>query len=448
MRSSFRQVIFFAAALAFSISLAGLPASAAPGDLDTSFGIQGQLYDTTMYRVRATVVQPDGKIVVVGSTWYTTGPYSFDAPSVTRYNTDGSLDYSFGTQGSVLASTTSGYGGYFDGVALQNDGKIVAVGYRGPDSFVVRLTPNGSFDTTFSGDGKVAFGYPVANYDSSRMTSVAIVSGDNILVAGTVEYDYVYDPYHNSTDIFLARLNSNGSFDSTFGFAGRQKLHHAYDLNDIAVSMAIHPTSGKIALALKDDSHMKVALLNENGTFDTNFGNSGVAVADFGYHSEANSVAFQRFIVSVGGYPAITTRLVVGGWAYASSTTKWDFALARFTMYGELDTSFSGDGLVRKALSYQSDMIRAIRIDSAGRIITAGPRMWNSVTDFALVRFTRDGDYDTTFGNQGKVYTQFFSEGIHIDAEASAVALTPEGKIVVAGGYRSGDGTLLARYEP
>ncbi len=419
--------------------------SAAPGDLDTTFGIMGQLQDTTMGQIRTTIVQPDGKIIVVGSRYYTDQSVTSQVPAVARYNSDGSLDYEFGTEGWVLGDTASGS---FYGGVLQSDGKLVAAGSRNSDSFIVRFNANGTFDTTFSGDGKLTFTFPGPNYESSRLTCVAIVPvTDKILVAGTVLFPY--EPNVNRSDIALARINANGSFDAAFGTAGKKKLDIAYDSNDVPTSMAVHPTNKKIALSLKDDSDFHVAMLNENGSFDTSFSGNGVVKTDFyGNSDAAESVAFQRLIVSVGGYPAITTRLVVGGSAYSSSTTKWDFALARYKTDGTLDTSFHDDGKVRKALSYDNDMIKAIRIDPAGRIVTAGPRRWNSYTDFAVVRFTPDGEYDTEFGNQGKVYTQFFLSGLHINAEPSALALAPDGKIVVASGYWTGHNRLLARYEP
>lgn len=446
MKKQLSSASLIASFLFLAASFVGV--NAAPGDLDTSFGIQGQLRDTTLYRTRGGVVQPDGKIVVVGSIWYTVGYVTFEAPSVVRFNTDGALDHTFGTAGAVRTTDVVEHSGYFDGVVLQGDGKIVATGYRGTASFVVRLNADGSFDTTFSGDGKFAFNYPAPDYNRSRLTSVAIASNGKIVVAGTVEYDYVYDPYHDSNDIFVARLNADGTLDSTFGTAGKQIHDHVYDTNDIAVSMAIHPGNGKIALALEDDNHIKVALLNTDGSLDTSFSNNGYAAADFGYRSLATTIAFQRWLTNVGGFPAWTYRIVVGGWAYESSTTVWDFALARFKLDGSLDNGFDGDGKVRKALSYQSDMIRSIRIDASARIVAAGVRRWNNVESFAVVRFTRDGAYDTTFGNQGKVYTSFFVNGTQVDADGSSVALGPDGKIVVAGGYWPGDRTFLARYEP
>ncbi|HTH37330.1 MAG TPA: hypothetical protein VL572_05150, partial [Pyrinomonadaceae bacterium] len=144
---------------------------------------------------------------------------------------------------------------------------------------------------------------------------------------------------------------------------------------------------------------------------------------------------------------------VVGGLTYSSSVTERDFALARYKMDGTLDTAFDVDGKVRKALSYSWDEITAMRVDSSGRIVTAGRRFWNANWHFALVRFERDGYFDSAFGNQGKVYTLFYSGGNQIDAEASALALAPDGKIVVAGYSASGSifgetPILLARYEP
>jgi hypothetical protein len=65
-----------------------------------------------------------------------------------------------------------------------------------------------------------------------------------------------------------------------------------------------------------------------------------------------------------------------------------------------------------------------------------------------VVRFTADGAYDPTFGNQGKVYSQFFLNGIHVDAPAYTLAIAPDGELVVASGEFSGHNKFLARYEP
>src|SRR5687767_10981334 len=97
MRFSFKQFALFLITLSFSISAAPQFVAAAPGDLDTSFGILGQVQDSTLSTIRGTVVQSDGKIIAVGQ--------KNSQAAIVRYNFDGSVDYSFGTQGTAVLGT-------------------------------------------------------------------------------------------------------------------------------------------------------------------------------------------------------------------------------------------------------------------------------------------------------------------------------------------------------
>ncbi len=435
---TFKRFALFAITVALSISAASQYVVADSGDLDTTFGTVGQLYDSTLSEVRGTAVQSDGKIIAAG--------FKDSKAAVARYNSDGSVDTSFGTEGVVLAAPAYSF---FFSVAVQPDGKIVAAGRSASNAFVVRLNTNGTFDTTFSGDGKLTISF-VRDFYYSEVSTVAIVpNSDKIVVAGTVYYDTVDYPCVEGTDIVFARINSNGTFDSTLGSFGKKRL----DMNcrDVLTSMAIHPTNGRIAFTTEGHGDFEVGMLNEDGSFDTTFGGDGLVETDFNgtsyQHDRATSVAFQRWLVTAGGYLGWTTRLVVGGTAYGSSATVYDWALARYRLDGTLDTAFDGDGRVRKALSYQYESVEAIKIDSQQRIVTTGRRGWNGTNDFALVRFTRDGAYDTTFGNGGKVYTKFFANGVHSSSVPYAVALDPDGKIVVGGGGTNLD-AIMARYEP
>ncbi|MEK7856247.1 MAG: delta-60 repeat domain-containing protein, partial [Acidobacteriota bacterium] len=218
--------------------------NAAPGDLDTTFGIMGQVQDTRMETIHDTLVQPDGKIVVVGSTFHNPTPStSVIAPAITRYNTDGSLDYGFGNEGWVIIDNVSEYGAFY-GLTIQSDGKLIAVGTNRPSALVVRFNSDGTYDTTFSGDGKLAFNFPGANHTGSHVTEVAIIpNSDKILVAGHVEYTYYLN--EDCDNAGLARINANGTFDSTFGTLGKRLV----DTQESQVSsMAIHPGNKKIAL--------------------------------------------------------------------------------------------------------------------------------------------------------------------------------------------------------
>lgn len=435
-----KQVLFVRSFVGIIVVLISSAAQiwAAPGDLDTGFGILGQVYDSSMVGIRGTAVQADGKIVAVGTK-------DFKA-AVVRYNVDGSIDYSFGTQGRVFGDTEYGI---FYSVVVQDDGKIVAAGRTDGNAFVIRLDSNGNFDTSFSVDGKLSIVF-ARGFDSSELTTVAIdPNSHKIVVAGTIFYDANDYPCVQGSDIVFARLNSNGTFDISLNGNGKQSLDLA--CRDVLTSMAIHPSNSKIAFTTEGNGDFQVGMLNSNGSFDTSFGGTGVVETDFNgtsyQHDRAEAVAFQRWQTNIGGYPMYMTRLVVGGTAYGSSVTVYDSALARYRLDGSLDTAFDGDGKVRKALTYQFDSIDAIKIDSQQRIVTTGPRGWNNKYDFSVVRFTRDGDYDATFGTGGKVSTPFYFNNERTSARPYDVAIAPDGKIVAAGSGTYID-SIMARYEP
>ena len=168
---------FWFGLLAFGLFLA-LPALtlAAPGDLDLTFGSGGIVITRgssirTLDSASAMAIQSDGKIVTVGRS-NSNGPiWDF---AVVRYNTDGSLDTSFGGTGIVITRVGNSHD-QANAVAIQADGKIVVAGsvymtYQGSWRFaVVRYNTDGSLDTSFNGTGQV-----VTSVGDSGASSVAV----------------------------------------------------------------------------------------------------------------------------------------------------------------------------------------------------------------------------------------------------------------------------------
>ena len=194
-------------------SLFALPAAAAtgPGDLDTTFGTGGKV--TTDFGGSpvgfSVAIQSDGKIVVAGYS-NVGGTFGF---ALARYNTNGSLDATFGTGGKV----TTNYGGDDRGysLAIQSDGKIVVAGYSNAggtfDFALARYNTNGSLDTSFSAGGKVTTDFGGSD-DLGR--SVALQGDGKIVVAGDSNVGSTFD-------FALARYNTNGSLDTSFGAGGK-----------------------------------------------------------------------------------------------------------------------------------------------------------------------------------------------------------------------------------
>ncbi|MFF1630386.1 calcium-binding protein [Streptomyces sp. NPDC058272] len=332
-----RVVSTVAAALALVVALPG-SALAAPGDLDPSFGSGGTVtVDRGTSESGADVaLQPDGKIVTVGTN-IQNGASSGDF-SVLRHNADGSIDTSFGSGGEVVTDMAGGQDGA-GGVALQPDGKIVVVGTSEiPDNgccwfTVARYNANGTLDTGFGDGGWVRADF--GDNGSSAGEAVAVQSDGKILAAGqtggqfavvryladgspdpafgtagqvvtsftegALGYDMALQPdgrivvagYTGSTrfDFALARYNANGSLDSGFGTGGRVTTDFG-GTNDRANDLALQP-DGRIVTAGIRNTNFVVARYNTDGSLDTGFGTSGRTVTDFGAYDEASAVAVQ-----------------------------------------------------------------------------------------------------------------------------------------------------------
>jgi uncharacterized delta-60 repeat protein len=154
----------------------------------------------------AVAVQADGKIVAAG--FAQTSPINFDFALV-RYNADGTLDRSFGGDG-IVTTDLGDENDTANGIAIQSDGKIVAVGVSGENVALARYLPNGAPDLTFGGTGTVVsdLGFDdVAN-------GVAITSGGTILIAGTRLGPHV------NLDPFVASYGPNGRLNLGFGDFG------------------------------------------------------------------------------------------------------------------------------------------------------------------------------------------------------------------------------------
>src|SRR6185503_10246187 len=176
----------------------------------------------------AVTIQPNGKIIVAGASWGVNN----DDFALARYNSNGSLDTTFDTDGKTTTPIGSG-DDYGRAVALQSDGKIVVAGtsFNGSnnDFALARYNSTGSLDTTFDTDGKVTTSFG-SGEDFGR--GVAIQSDGKIVVAG-----------HSDGKFALTRYNNNGSLDMTFDTDG--KVTTTIGAGDFGFAVALQP-DGKI----------------------------------------------------------------------------------------------------------------------------------------------------------------------------------------------------------
>jgi uncharacterized delta-60 repeat protein len=361
------------------------------------------------------VIQPDGKILLGG---YCKNGSNYDF-CIARFNSDGTLDTSFSSSGNVIqpigSDNDEGYS-----LVIQPDGKILLGGYckngSNYDFCIARFNSDGTLDTTFGSSGKV-----IQSIDSSNDYgySLAIQPDGKILLGG---YCYNGSDYN----FCIARFSSDGTLDTSFGSSGKV-IQPIGSWNDWGYSLAIQP-DGKILLGGYCVYNFCIARFNSDGTLDTTFGSSGKVIQPIGsWNDWGYSLAIQP-----------DEKILLGG--FCSNGSNWDFCIARFNSDGTLDTTFGSSGKVIQPIGSSNDFGRSLVIQPDGKILLGGTCYNGSNDDFCIARFNSDGTLDTTFGSYGKIIQPIGSW----NDWGYSLAIQPDGKILL-GGYCFGD-FCIARF--
>jgi uncharacterized delta-60 repeat protein len=399
-------------------------ALAASGDADTTFGGDGLVTNDIVPSdpgrwdlAYGIAIQPDGRIILAGNSYIFAFPITVQDFAITRYNPNGSLDTTFSGDGRRITN----FGGLdqaFEVVVQAND-KIVAAGqmcnsdYTICDVALARYNSNGTLDTTFSGDGRQTSDFGGRNNGS--LGGLAIQPDGKIVVAG-----YIW----NGTDYDFAvyRYLSNGALDNTFSGDGLVTINFGAGRQDSAGDLLIQ-SNGKIVVvghsgdANQQNNNFAIARLNVGGSLDTTFSADGRQTTNFGADEYAYDLALQT-----------DGKIVAAGQKRSGSINY--VALARYNADGSLDTAFNGTGrkLWLGATAGAGDVI----VQPDGKIVVlwtafhAGP----SDYDFALVRLNSVGSFDTSFGGDGKVNINFAGDQFGV-----ALARQPSDGRYVLGGY-------------
>src|SRR5437763_2817462 len=398
----FHAICATAIALAFVVS--GQTVLAVDGDLDPTFGTDGKVltdFDHSTDIAYAVAVQTDGKLVVVGTT-YRDNDFSNEDFAVARYNTDGTLDNTFGSGGRVRTDFP-GLAAVPSSVVIQPDGKIVVAGGAFPlftflgNFELVRYNPNGSLDRSFGNGGIVTTTFPEGSYASD----VALQPDGKIIAAGTVFVDFIPGESSN-TDFALARYNPDGTADTTFGNGGQASTDFV-GLEDDAFSVLIQPDGKIVAVGSANNpaTYYDFAAVRylSNGTIDTTFGVAGKVSTDFG---DQNFDRARSAVLQPNG------SIVAAGFAISQNGGVQNFAVARYTSSGIVDTTFSGDGKTQIDFGDCCQSANKVLLQSDGKIVTVGyANTEDSDSDFLLARLNPRGSLDASFGVGGHVRTSF-----------------------------------------
>jgi uncharacterized delta-60 repeat protein len=366
----------------------------ASGRLDRSFGAGGEVLGDFGTRNDSTVsslaMQADGKVVAAGAMTPSTGLSRF---ALARYTLRGRLDPSFGRKGEVLTRFGSGRNvSYLHAVALQSDGKFVAVGewrrtpLGGPSRFAVaRYTARGRLDPSFGQGGKVLTDFGV--HSDSQATAIAVQPDGKVVVAGGDLTDT-----RDDRGVFasaLVRYKTDGKLDPSFGNGGR--VVTKIDGSSGATALVVQP-DGKLIIAGSGDRGPALIRFTADGKLDPSFGKGGELLGGVGFPSTALALQRDGKFVTAGT-----------GAGPSSREDSREFALARCTKDGGLDSSFGSGGKLLTDF-HTGAAADAVVVQSDGKIAAAGTV---GSKDFAVARYTSNGRLDTQFGVRGRVVTDF-----------------------------------------
>lgn len=333
----------------------------------------------------------------------------------------GPLDPTFALGGLRDHDMGSNYEVIRDIIALPN-GKLLALGYTDYPLYDVVLTRyliDGDKDLSFGlGTGIVTATYGTTGDDYAY--AMAIQDDRKIVTAGT-----------DSNDFALARFYPNGAPDLTFGTNGVVTTDLGSTTDEI-YALGIQ-SDQKIVAAGKKQVDFALARYTITGTLDTTFGTGGMVITDLNFGS---SDTIYGLAIQPDG------KILVGGGCSG------DFALARYTITGTLDTTFGSGGIVISDFG-SNESASELALQDDGKIFLVGDaNLGSTAYDFLVARYTITGTLDTEFGTAGIVTTDF-SPSVIVDESydmAEDVTIQPDGKIVVAG--NSGDYFAVARYNP
>lgn len=394
----------------------------APGDLDTSFGTEGivitEFSEAGSSTANAVALQTDGMIIAAGSALITT-----EDLAMSRYDSDGSLDPGFDDDGMVNTHLSEGMD-EINTVSIQTDGTILIAGCCAVegDFAIARFNTDGSLDTTFGNDGFIST--EAGTIGSSGARVFFLQEDGELLVAGRVGEN-------PDRDFALARYNADGTLDTTFNSSGEVTTDFGSD--DTPRALAVDPEGYIVVVGstgVSPDIDMALVRYDPNGVPDSSFSSDGMVTTDFGSNDVAGAVSFQD-----------DGMIVVAG--RTGATSAHDFALARYNSEGSLDTTFGNDGLVTSDIG-ADDYANALALQEDGMILAGGESDSGSNDDFAIARYQVDGTLDSGFGTDGVTTTDL---GDELDY-AQTMVIQEDGRIVLAGvrGNNSTEDFGLVRY--
>ncbi len=419
--------------------------------------------------VLAVATQPNGSIVLAG---YCSNAATNGNPAmcVQRLTANGGLDTTFV---GPVGATGNGNGGFAltqhatddraNAIAMQADGKIVLAGecwdgVVGYQFCVARLNANGTLDATFVGPNQNGAGRALlTNLGIARARNVLVQPDGKIVLSGDCRVSMNAGVY---SEACVIRLNSDGTLDATFSGPppanGNGLVRFPVGAYDFDAAGLLQQADGRLVVTgscwPNTDPNVKrsfcAARLTGSGSFDATFSNN------------SGSIGTGRVAYAVGAIEANVSaaalqpdgRVLIAGRSVVSNSAS-HFAVVRLNGDGTLDDRFEGPaggggGVAVFPMGQTYDQVTAIAVQPDGRIVLIGLCSLLNENNFCVARLAPDGALDASFdgstgyGN-GRVNVEMSTVGQRNDA-ARALALQPDGKLLVAGACEGAGGINMA----
>lgn len=374
------------------------------GTIDHDFGEKGialtkiGILNSQAYSV---MVQPDGKIIAVGTT--NTKEESKNI-AIVRYTASGQLDTTFGTAG-VTTTSINKHANFANSAALQLDGKIVVAGhyYNGKDNdiAVLRYNKDGSIDLSFGTNGIVKSSIGLSDDEAY---GVVVQPDEKIVVASSSRNT------ENYYDFAAARFNKDGSLDTAFGNNGSvttaitHRVGQMNDRDDKVAAIALQP-DGKIIIVGYSYKNFALVRYLTDGKLDETFHGDGIFSPSV---SPAKDEARGVVIQPDGKIVVVGKSLGSLGPDKALGSSSMDVAVIRCNIDGTLDTSFGVGGLVTTPIGLSYDVAHGAALQPDGKLVVSGYSK-SSNYNFAVLRYNLE-DWDTkpssiAFDDNSNIFT-------------------------------------------
>lgn len=408
-----KKIVSFVSLSLIILFAATSPCKSQPGTPDPSFNQKGFVTDSVILpqknmQGRAIVTQPDGKILVSAIIWVPSAK-----TKIYRYNEDGSPDQDFGSNG--ILELDYNFATFIEFLALQPDGKIIAVGNGVNEGgqyawTVLRLNPDGSYDNTFGTGGIVE----TLIYGATELAHcVRVLPGGMLLVSGMAN-----NPNTSTVEFIMVRYQTDGTVDSTFGSDGITR-YVTPGGSGFARATACLQSDGRIVLGgfrnfSGNFAKYTMMRFSPDGILDTSFGNDGLVIDSLGIEYVSYSFTIQP-----------DDKIVVPGITYFTDPNNLHLCASRYLADGAIDLSFADQGHYIGDLGFF--MMAEVQPD--GKIIAAGYLLADSTIRTPVVcRLLPSGLPDPDFGNNG-----FFLLEEALPGGLYGINFDRQGKIVATG---------------